>query len=204
VTIEKGQPWGHTQTLPADGVVVTSDAEARAAVEQARAAGAPLPVLGLTGGDLCRTLGGRGDEARLRSADAVTFPIDVGHLSVGERGFSFVAHLIAHSRSWARTVAVLNAAWLGPWNAAPRSHPNDGALDVFDAHLRLAELRAVRARLPQGAHLPHPRIGYRRLAAVEIPMPRRARLWLDGRPVPAAAGEVLRVTVEPDALRVVV
>ena len=57
--------------MPVDGVVVRSDGEARAVVEAARRAGEPVPALGLLGGDLCRTLGGKGDEARLRSADAI-------------------------------------------------------------------------------------------------------------------------------------
>ena len=59
--VEKGRPWGWPAALPADGVMVGSDAEARAIVEDARRAGRPTPVLGLLGGDLCRTLGGAGD-----------------------------------------------------------------------------------------------------------------------------------------------
>ena len=41
------------------------------ALEAARRDRRELPTLGLLGGDLCRTLGGRGDEARLRSRAAV-------------------------------------------------------------------------------------------------------------------------------------
>ena len=48
-------------------------------VEQARRPRAePVPTLGLLGGDLCKTLGGPGDEARLRSPEAMTFPVDLG------------------------------------------------------------------------------------------------------------------------------
>ncbi len=67
MTIEKGQDWGEVGPLPDDGVVVRSDAEARAVVTAARRANEEVPPLGLLGGDLCRTVGGRGDEARLRS-----------------------------------------------------------------------------------------------------------------------------------------
>src|SRR5690606_21746422 len=67
VTIRKGEPWGEPGALPEDGIVVRSDAEARAVVTAARRAGEPVPPLGLLGGDLCRALGGTGDEARLRS-----------------------------------------------------------------------------------------------------------------------------------------
>ena len=66
MNVERGVPWGAPGRLPDDGIVVDSDAEARHAVEQARRAGRPLPVLGLTGGDLCRTLGGGGDPSHVR------------------------------------------------------------------------------------------------------------------------------------------
>ena len=50
--IAKGQAWGEPGPLPADGVVVRSDADARAVVEEARRANRPVPVIGLLGGDL--------------------------------------------------------------------------------------------------------------------------------------------------------
>ena len=78
MTIRKGAAWGRPGKLPSDGVVVSSDAAARAAVEPPRRAGEPLPVLGLVGGDLCRTLGGPGESKRLRSPDAMRFPVDLG------------------------------------------------------------------------------------------------------------------------------
>ncbi len=56
--IAKGQPWGEPGAFPEDGVVVDSDAAARAVVEEARRERRPIPTLGLLGGDLCRTLGG--------------------------------------------------------------------------------------------------------------------------------------------------
>ena len=42
-------------------MVVGSDAEARHVVEEARRAIRPVPPLALAGGDLRRTMGGRGD-----------------------------------------------------------------------------------------------------------------------------------------------
>ena len=91
-------------------------------MESCRRAGQTLPTLGLLGGDLCRTLGGPGDEARLRSDDAMTFQVDVGAALLDGRLHWFVAHLIAR-RSWwrGRLVAVMNAEWLGAWDLGPRS-----------------------------------------------------------------------------------
>jgi hypothetical protein len=205
VTISKGSPYGSPGVpLPDGGVVVRSDHEARLVLEEARRQGRPWPVLGLLGGDLYRTLGGggRGDEARLRSREAVTFPVDVGHVLVDGRIHLFVAHCIARSRSWRRTVAAMNAQWFRDWNLGPRAHPNDGLVDVYDAALTLADLPKVRSRLHTGSHLPHPRIGQRRAPGVQLELDRPLPVWLDGEV--ADRGRVLSVRVEPDALTVVV
>src|SRR5439155_21878008 len=90
--VERGQPWGEHGALPADGVVVRSDAEARAVLEAARGDGRPYPPLGLLGGDLCRTIGGPGDEHHLRSAEAMRFPVDLGEVLLDGRLHLFVAH----------------------------------------------------------------------------------------------------------------
>ena len=96
MTIRKGQPWGGPGALPDDGVVVRTDAEARTVVEAARQAGRALPTLGLLGGDLCRTLGGAGDEGRLRSAEAMCFPVDLGCVHHGDQRHWFVALSLIH------------------------------------------------------------------------------------------------------------
>jgi hypothetical protein len=204
VTIRKGEAWGEPGALPDDGVVVRTDAEARAALEDARRHGRPFPALGLLGGDLARTLAAPGDEARLRSVDrgAMTFPVDVGQVLVDGRLHLFVAHLVARSRWWTRAVVAMNAQWLGDWNLGPRAHPNDGLLDTSDARLRLGDLAKVRRRLPTGTHLPHPAISTRRTAAMTFELERALPVWLDGEQVDE--GRVLAVRLEPDALRVVV
>jgi hypothetical protein len=197
VTIEKGAPWGEPARLPAGAVVVGSDAEAGAVLAEARRAGARAPVIGLVGGDLRRTMGGTADEAGLRTGEGVMFPVDAGTAN----GAPFVAHAVVRNRRWTRVVAAFNAQWWGAWNAAPRAHPNDGFLDIYDARLGVADLRKVRARLATGSHLPHPRIAGRRAAAVELSFERALPLWLDGGPV----GRVSRLAlgIEPDALTVV-
>jgi hypothetical protein len=203
VTIEKGELWGSAGALPADGVLVRTDAEARAAVEGPRRAGAPIPALGLLGGDLCRTVGGRGDEARLHSPDAMTLPADLGSVLLDGRQHWFVSHLVAR-RSWwrGRVVAVMNAQWIGRWDVAPRSHPNDGLLDVFDGSPSLDDRLKARRRLLTGTHVPHPDIAQRRTAALTLELDRPTPIWLDGERVGTA--QHLAVRLEPDALRLVV
>jgi len=206
VTIKKGQSWGHPGSLPDGGVVVRSDADARAALEDARRRGDPYPPLGLLGGDLCRTLGGTGDEARLHSVHATTFTVDLGQVLLDGSLHLFVAHLVARTRLWTRAYVVMNAQWCsgrhGPWNLGPRAHPGDGLLDAYDVHLRVGDLLRVRPRLHHGAHLPHPGIKERRAAAVQVELDRPLPVRLDGIPVGRARS--LSVRVEPDALTVVV
>jgi len=203
MTIERGEPWGEARPLPRHGVLVRSDREARDIVTAARRAGEPIPPLGLLGGDLCRTLGGRGDEARLRSAEATTFPVDLGSVLVDGRLHWFVAHLVA-KRSWwrGRAVVAMNAQFLGSWDVAPKSHPNDGRLDVLDGDLPLGQRLQARRRLPLGTHVPHPAIEEQRVQAVQIDLQRPTPLELDGHLLGAARS--LSIRVEPDALVCVV
>jgi len=203
MAIRKGEAWGAPAPLPDDGVVVASDAEARAVVTAARNDKRPLPTLGLLGGDLCRTLGGLGDPSRLRSAEAVTFPVDLGEVLLDGRLFLFVAHLVARRRAWrGRAVVVMNAAWLGPLNLGPKAHPGDGLLDLSDGALGWRDRVEARRRARVGAHLPHPAIATRRTRAAQLHFERPVPVRLDGELV--GAFRDLSVRVEPDALRVVV
>jgi len=202
VTIRKGEAWGRSAPLPAAGVVVSSDAEARAVVTEARRSGLPIPVLGLTGGDLCRTLGGAGDRGRLQSPEAMTFSIDIGTVVVYGQRHWFVAHLVAHSRLWRRAFVAMNAQWYGTWDLGPRSHPNDGLLDTYDARIPLGDLVKVRRRVEHGTHLPHPGIRQRRTAALDVVLDPPLPLELDGVGVGRAGA--LALSVEADSLQVVV
>ena len=203
MTIKKGEAWGAPAPLPADGAIVRSDAEARAVVTEARLAGIPIPTLGLLGGDLCRTLGGRGDERRLRSDDAMTFPCDLGVAELDGARHWFVAHAVAR-RSWwrGRTVAAMNAQWLEAWDLGPRSHPNDGLLDITDGTLPVGDRLKARRRLPTGTHLPHPALTVSRTATADLDLDPSLDIWLDGEKITRCRRLVL--SIEPDALRVVV
>jgi hypothetical protein len=203
VTLERGQPWGEAGRLPPDGVLVRSDAEARAVVERARRAGEPPPPLGLLGGDLCRTLGGTGDERRIRSDAAVRVPVDLGSVLVDGALHWFVAHLVARRGWWTgQLFAAMNAQFLGRWDVAPRAHPGDGLLDTLDLQLSLGDRLKARQRLPSGTHVPHPGIRQRRVESLQVSFARPLEVWLDGERLRRATSLSLRL--EPAALRCVV
>ena len=203
MTIEKHQPWGEPGALPDRGVVVHTDAEARAVVEGCRRAGTDVPALGLVGGDLCRTVGGRPDETRLRTDDAMRLPIDIGSVVIDGRQQWFVSHLVVR-RSWwrGRVIAVMNAQWIGRWDVAPKSHPNDGLLDVFDGDVSLDDRLKMRSRLRTGTHVPHPGIAQSRVAALQVDLDRPTPVWLDG--VRVGSARQLQISIEPDACTCVV
>jgi hypothetical protein len=203
VTIEKGSPYGTPGPAPDDLEVAGSDADAGRVVASARRDGRPLPPVGLTGGDLWRTLGGVVTAPeQLRATASVTYPVDLGEALVDGRLHFFVAHLVAHTPTWSYAFVAMNAQWVGRWNAGPRAHPGDGLLDTYEARLPLGERVKVRSRLHHGAHLPHPGIRERRAPAVQVTLPRRTRVMVDGQAV--GEGRNLSVRVQPDAVRVVV
>ena len=203
MTIRKGEVWGEPGPLPPDGVVVSTDLEARRVVTEARRANRPIPALGLLGGDLARTCGATGREDRLRGPDAQRLPVDLGEVLVDGSLHFFVAHLVAR-RSWWRgpVVAAMNAQFLGAWDVAPRSHPGDGRVDLFQADLSLGDRWKARRRLRSGTHVPHPEIRERRVKAVQLDLAPGTSVWLDGERLGPA--RTLSIRVVPDALTVVV
>lgn len=203
MTISKGGPYGEPGALPADGVVVASDAEAAAVVTEARRGGHPVPTLGLVGGDLCRTLGGLGDADRLRGSEATTFPVDLGCVLLDGRLHWFVAHLVARRPRWSGRFAVaMNAEWLDDLDLGPRAHPGDGLLDLTEGRLGLRDRLAARRRARTGSHLPHPGLRTSRAGKAELTFPDGVPVFLDGLAVGTARELLLHV--EPDALTVVV
>lgn len=205
MTVEKGAEWGAAGPPPEGTVLVRSDAEARAVLEAARRDRRPFPPLGLLGGDLARTLGGRGDPARFSGGAVTVCTVDVGEVLLDGRVRYFVAHCVVRRRSWWRgpIVAAMNAQYHGDWDVAPRAHPGDGVLEVVevDAAMAAGERWKARRRLPAGAHVPHPLITVRRQAALQLDVDGLG-VWLDGERQPPA--RALSVRLQPDALVVAV
>ncbi|MXW96313.1 MAG: hypothetical protein F4110_03810 [Acidimicrobiaceae bacterium] len=205
---ERGPGWGidfgAPGEIPPDALAAGSDAAAGRIVAEARRANRAIPPVVLTGGDLARTLGlapARTASSPSLAATGARFEVDVGAALVDGRLHWFVAHLVAR-RSWwrGRVLVAANASFIGRWNAAPRSHPGDGRLDMFDADPPLAVRLAARRRLPSGTHVPHPRITQRRIAAAQYDLDPVLDAFLDG--VRLGRARTLSLRVEPGALEV--
>jgi len=203
VTIERGVDWGAPGRLADSGIEVRSDAELGRLVDGARRRGEPLPEVGLLAGDLCATLGGRGEAARLSDGTGQRLPIDIVRARLDGVDHWFVCHLVARRARWhGRFVIAMNADRLGEWLLAPAGHPNDGRVDVTDGSLGPRDRLRARARARTGAHLPHPSLLSRRVQRWAARLDRPTPVRLDGRRV-GRATEV-ELEVEPDALVVVV
>lgn len=204
MTIKPGEDWGWNAPLPADAAVLATDAELRSHVEAHRRRGDEVPQAGLIGGDLWSTMGApTGGLDRLRSEAARTAPIDVASVLLDGRQYWFASHLVAR-RSWwrGRVLVALNAEWLGEWDLGPRSHPNDGRVDVYETTMSISQRWKARERLKTGTHLPHPDISSRRVKAFQTTLDPQLTVWLDG--VSLGSCTNITVRVEPDAMLITV
>jgi diacylglycerol kinase family enzyme len=126
--------------------------------------------------------------------DAMRVTLDDGEPTWG------VAHVVAR-RQWLRdqVVMVMNAQFYGQFDVAPRSHPNDGKLDVVlvDPAMGMRERLQARQRARRGSHLPHRRLSSRSVAEIDLSFERPMVVWIDG--VRVASATRLKVSAEPDA-----
>lgn len=190
MVIERGVDWGSPGALPPGATVAEGNIELQAAVWRGER------VIGVTGGDLCRTLNGAG-------LLSMAFPIDLCHFRAEGVDEIFVAHCVARGGWWFGPIlAVMNAQYIGTWDVAPRSHPNDGVVDVLKVTMSLADRFKARKRLATGTHVPHPAIAQQRVRSTEVVLAKPTNVWLDG--VPVGLLQRFTIDVEPDALTVVI
>jgi YegS C-terminal NAD kinase beta sandwich-like domain len=99
----------------------------------------------------------------------------------------------------ATTVVVANGEFLRNTDLIPRGHPGDGRLEVQVYALQAGERRPMRSRLPQGVHVPHPRITTGSGRSVLVTVAGGFPLEVDG--VACDTQDRLHLHVEPGALR---
>lgn len=190
MTIRKGEQWGTSVPRPARLLLVASDAEAARALDDD-----PDRPVGVTAGDLHRTIGAPGDRT-----DMQRLPVDLVEVVTNIGTVTALAHVVAR-RGWWRgpIVAVMNVDHLGDWNVAPRAHPNDGRIDLVEVAGAMTprERLQARRRLRSGTHVPHPAISTRRVHEASWDFERPFGIWVDHVRIGDASR--LAVRVRPDA-----
>jgi len=189
--IERGAEWGVPGVLPTDAPVVSTDR----AVAEELARG--CQVLGVKGGDVARTLGVRAPYNRASPKQLV--PVDIIQLRVDDRAeYVCIAHAVI-GRSWLgrEVVAIMNAAFVGARNVAPRAHPGDGKADVIRMQLSLGDRVKALQRMKTGSHLPHPNISVTRRGHGRLEFDRPRLIRIDG--VARGSVSVVEYTVAADA-----
>ena len=197
MTIRRGEPWGEPAVCPSDLRVVSTDRELRDWVIWHRTREQPIRDLGVAGGDLARTCGGatgpHPSSAKV-TVDAMRVTLDEGEPTWG------VAHVVAR-RQWLHdeVAMVMNAEFYGPYDVAPRSHPNDGKLDVLrvDASMGWRQRLQARKRARTGSHLPHRHLSLRSVPEIDLHFDQPIVVWIDG--VRCGTARRLTVNAEPDA-----
>jgi hypothetical protein len=201
VTIKPGDEWGRQVTRPEHLVLAASDR----AVVQALCDGAGWPVE-VTGGDLARTLGVARVGGQQPGDTLNELPIDLAEVTLDERDpIIACAHVVARSPwyrgHWLRgpLLAVMNAEFIGDWDIAPRGHPNDGRVEVFEvaAGMTVRHRLAARRRLRSASHVPHPDISSRSVRSHSWSFPSALDVTIDGRHVGRARS--IGVSVLADA-----
>ncbi len=199
--MRRGEPWGEQVQSPDFLRVAPTDRDAREWVVAQRETDRALQAVGLSGGDMARTLGG-GTPGRFPGM-VMTAPIDVLRVEAEGRTTWAVAHVVARRSWWRGDVwLAMNAQFLGDYDVAPRSHPNDGKVDAVHVHpdMSVRARRQARDRARTGTHLPHPQLHSTQSATASATFRRPLVLWVDG--VRWGTTTSVTVTCEPDALTI--
>jgi hypothetical protein len=206
MTIKPGEPWGRTIDRPVDLVVVSGDLELARRLTSTRDGRNGPPVFAVDG-DFARTLGGPHVDGRLTVNELPVDLVDV-RLGGGVVTATACAHVVITNPWWrggwwrGSVVVVMNAEFIGEWDVAPRGHPNDGRVEVFEigstfgVRLRWQALRRVRS----ATHVPHPGISTRTVRASSWSFRAPMRVSVDGCRIGSATD--VEVTVTPDAASV--
>jgi len=217
--IERGQPWERAARGPADVVVRGTDPDLARVVGEhpgARVDFQPGP-----GSDLARAVGATTgppsgthelplDLLRVERDGEVEWAVNlvvVGTAPDRARWYTADAGVlvkvdgrVVHDAR-ATGIVVANGQYLRGLDVAPRGHPGDGRAEIQVYSATRRERAAVRARLPQGVHLPHPRVVPASGRRVEIGADRKLLpVEIDGRRTLPAARVVVEVLPEAYSL----
>jgi len=191
MAIERRKDWGAPGQLEPSAPSAKDDASIARLVSAGAGEVRPLA------GDMARTLGV--SEQSLLRPEQMRLPVDLIRVRLDKGAETLAAAHVRLGASRTRpSVAIMNAAFIGSRNVAPRAHPGDGKLDVLRFDLGLIDWFKALRRMPTGTHLPHPAIATSRVESLVLEQDRALRVWIDGG-TPTSARRI-ECTVWSDAV----
>ena len=204
MTISKHLEWGRDILKPEDLVICQDDAAASRLLTGLISESKHLPIIAIKSSKLARALGTNG--AQLESKNMRALPFDLIKIdftnSSNEKIMVIAIGYALLRNSWWRgeITAVLNTSFIGDWDCAPRSHPNDGKFDVVSVGSQMRPMQRLIAsrRLRLGTHLPHPKISTHQATNLELSSSALPNLFVDGQRF--AKVSQISFTLLPDAV----
>jgi len=187
MTIRKNEDWGSTVVRPENLVICETDAAASQLATDFYLQQKPMPAIAITRSSLSRTLGKEGSNVNSQKMQATPFDL----IEVTFVDASMIEQIVLAMgygllrKSWWRgdIVAAMNTSFIGDWDCAPRSHPNDGKFDLLAVSSEMISTQRLIAsrRLKLGTHLPHPQISVKQLTTFEADCSAKPNLYVDNR-----------------------
>ena len=187
MTIRRNENWGVTVARPESLVICETDAAASQLATEYFLQQKSIPAIAITRSNLSRALGTKGSVVNSQNMQAT--PFDLIEITFADDskteqkvlalGFGLLR------KSWWRgdIVAVMNTSFIGDWDCAPRSHPNDGKFDLLTVKSEMKPTQRLIAsrRLRLGTHLPHPQISVKQLTSFDADCSAEPNLYVDNR-----------------------
>jgi hypothetical protein len=187
MTIRKNEDWGSTVVRPEDLVICETDAATSQLATDFYLQQKPMPAIAITRSSLSRTLGKEGSNVNSQNMQATPFDlIEVTFVdaSMIEQKVLALGYGLLR-KSWWRgdIVAAMNTSFIGDWDCAPRSHPNDGKFDLLavNGEMKSTQRLIASRRLKFGTHLPHPQISVKQLTSFDADCSAKPNLYVDNR-----------------------
>ena len=187
MTIRKNEDWGVTVTRPENLVICETDAAASQLATNYFLQQKPIPAIAITRSNLSRALGTKGADIDSQNMQATTFDLIeitfADDWKTGQRVLALGYGVLRKSWWSGEIVAAMNTSFIGDWDCAPRSHPNDGKFDLLTVKSEMKPTQRLIAsrRLRLGTHLPHPQISVKQLTSFEADCSAEPNLYVDNR-----------------------
>ena len=159
-------------------------------------------LIGLRGGDLYESLGGRGVGERESDNATVGLRLDLGHLVIGQLNYLFASYckISKPLKPW-YTIWVINSPIIDGRRISPKSHPADGFLDIVEFSLSFRQSQKAYKRSKSGDHLPHPQIQTSKKRTYMMKAKGKRKVVIDGKKI--TYSNEASISVIPHAIAVI-